>query len=107
MTLFMKNNWIDGNMRACPPVNYRRCMEIIGKKIKELPEDFDYDSLQCQEKGICYSDRYYDWSSKKDFYHKFGYAEDNSWVLGKTLLLNSSTALSSYFLCTYHNAQIS
>lgn len=79
MTLFMKNNWIDGKMRASPPVQYKRCMEIIGKEIKEPPEDFDYESLNCQESGICYKNVKYNWNSKKEFYEKFGYAEEIKW----------------------------
>lgn len=74
MTLFMKNNWIDGELRACPPVHYRKCMKIIGKEIPDSPEEFD--SLDCEDRGICYTDKEYNWNSKKEFYDKFGYAEE-------------------------------
>lgn len=74
MTLFMKNNWIDGDTRACPPVGYMRCMEIIGKRIREPPKDFN--KLRCPNTGICYTNRQFDWKNKKEFYEKFGYSEE-------------------------------
>lgn len=74
MTLFMKNNWIDGEFRACPPVHYKRCMEIIGKPLSDSP--INYNKLNCKESGICYTDLNYNWNSKKEFYEKFGYAEE-------------------------------
>lgn len=76
MTIFMKNNWIDVQMRACPPINYRRCMEIIGKEVKSPPEHYDYSNLNCSETGVCYTNRNFNWNSKKEFYEKFGYSEE-------------------------------
>lgn len=76
MTLFMKNNWIDGNFRVCPPIQYHRCMEIIGKKIKEVPEAYDYSKLKCDETGICYGNKSFNWKSKREFYENFGYSEE-------------------------------
>lgn len=74
MTLFMKNNWIDGEYRACPPCSYYECMRIIGKKIRRDPSD--YSKLRCPEKGICYTNSSYNWNSKEEYYHKFGYSEE-------------------------------
>lgn len=74
MTLFMKNNFIDGEYRACPPINYKKCMQIIDKKIRDPPLLFS--TLKCKKKGICYGNRNYDWNSKKEFYEKFGYSEE-------------------------------
>lgn len=76
MTLFMKNNWIDGNLRACPPCGYHETMKVIGKEIIQPPEDFNYNNLNCQEQGICYSDSKFNWNNKKEFYEKFGYSEE-------------------------------
>lgn len=74
MTLFMKNNWIDGKMRACPPCSYYECMRIIKKPIRNPPTD--YNLLKCDEKGICYTNSNYNWNSKKEYYQKFGFSEE-------------------------------
>lgn len=76
MTLFMKNNWIDGNNRACPPCSYCECMNIIKKEIDRPPEDYDFNNLDISETGKCHSDSNFNWISKKDFYYKFGYSEE-------------------------------
>lgn len=74
MTIFMKNNWIDGEYRACPPCSYYECMKIIKKKIRRFPND--YSKLRCSEKGICYTDSSYNWNNKEEYYYKFGYSEE-------------------------------
>lgn len=76
MTLFMKNNWIEGNNRACPPISYHDCMRIIKKPIVRPPEDFDYSILDCPVYGQCISDPKYNWRSKRQFYDFFGYSEE-------------------------------
>lgn len=76
MTLFMKNNWIEGDNRACPPCNYYECMRIIKKEIIYPPLNYNYNKLKCKSKGKCYSDSKYDWKTKKEYYEKFGYSEE-------------------------------
>lgn len=74
MSIFMKNNWIEGDNRVCLPCSYRECMAIIGKPIVEKLEN--YDNLACPVKGLCLDDPSYNWNSKEEFYKYFGYAEE-------------------------------
>lgn len=76
MTLFMKNNWIEGDNRVCPPCYYHECMRIIKKEIIYPPFNYNYNKLKCKSKGKCYSDSNYNWRTKKEFYEKFGYSEE-------------------------------
>lgn len=74
MTLFMKNNWIDGENRACLPCYYNECMYIIGKQIDD--KIIDYDNININSKGKCYSDFQYNWNNKEEYYKNFGYSEE-------------------------------
>jgi hypothetical protein len=74
MTLFMKNNFIDGVNRACKPCHYFECMYVINKNNDKRPQEYNFKYIS--DKGICHSDSKYNWNDKKEYYLKFGYAEE-------------------------------
>lgn len=75
MTIFMKNNWNEDINRSSLPCGYHDSMRIIGKDIVKLPDDYDYNKLNCDDRGFYGSIKKGQWKSKKEFYDLFGYAE--------------------------------
>lgn len=81
-TIFIKNIWRWENSYVCLPVLYNECKEFIYSKLNMKPifQDisnmyYNYDLLtvKISGEGISGSPN---WNSKKDFYNKYGEAEE-------------------------------
>ena len=75
-TIFIKNIWRWENSYVCLPVLYNECKDFVYSKLnmKSIFKDihtisYNYDLLKVNTTGI-------DWSSKQDFYNKYGVAEE-------------------------------
>jgi hypothetical protein len=81
-TIFIKNIWRWENSYVCLPVLYDECKNYVYSKLnmkhifKDIPNiNYNYDILNTKSsgKGIGAGP---DWSSRQDFYNKYGVAEE-------------------------------